>query len=120
MGFSQQAPVPRSPRAANMRIATPNFVDKDLGKAISYGVYDVSTNTVWVAVGTDHETLSFVVASLLRWSETSGKTRYSDVDQLLICAENAPSHPRADRLNHHQYRTHGAVCSGHWRVPHRD
>ena len=33
-----------------------DFMDKDLGKAIPYGVYDVGADTGWVSVGTDHDT----------------------------------------------------------------
>ncbi len=29
-----------------------DFVDKELGKATPYGVYDVTANTGWVNVGT--------------------------------------------------------------------
>jgi Rhodopirellula transposase DDE domain len=39
-------------------------MDKELGKAIPYGVYDVATNTGWVSVGTDHDTAAFAVATL--------------------------------------------------------
>ena len=44
-----------------------DFVDKDLGKAIPYGVYDLSANTGWVSVGCDHDTAEFAVESLRRW-----------------------------------------------------
>ena len=37
-------------------------MDKELGKAIPYGIYDVSANTGWVSVGTDHDTSAFAVA----------------------------------------------------------
>ena len=38
-------------------------MDKELGKAIPYGVYDVTTNTGWVSVGTEHDTAAFAVAT---------------------------------------------------------
>jgi len=41
-----------------------DFVDPELGKAIPYGIYDVSANTGWVSVGTDHDTSAFAVATL--------------------------------------------------------
>ena len=41
------------------------FVDKTLGKAIPYGIYDV--NTGWVSVGEDHDTAVFAVETLRRW-----------------------------------------------------
>jgi hypothetical protein len=33
-----------------------DFLDKDLGKAIPYGVYDIGLNAAWVSVGVDHDT----------------------------------------------------------------
>jgi hypothetical protein len=36
-----------------------DFRDKELGKAIPYGVYDVKENEGWVSVGIDHDTAEF-------------------------------------------------------------
>ncbi len=63
-----------------------DFMDKDLGKAIPYGIYDVSANTGWVSAGTGHDTSAFAVATLRTWWDTIGKTRYPDAGRLLICA----------------------------------
>jgi Rhodopirellula transposase DDE domain len=63
-----------------------DFMDKELGKAIPYGVYDVTTNTGWVSVGTEHDTAAFAVATLRRWWDTIGRRRYPHADRLLICA----------------------------------
>ncbi len=41
-------------------------MDKELGKALPYGVYDVGANTGWVSVGTDHDTAAFAVATIRR------------------------------------------------------
>ena len=68
-----------------------DFMDKELGKAIPYGVYDVSTNTGWVSVGTDHDTSAFAVATLRRWWDTIGRRRYPHADRLLICADGGGS-----------------------------
>jgi Rhodopirellula transposase DDE domain len=40
------------------------FADKELGKAVPYGIYDLTANTGWVNVGTDHDTGAFAVASI--------------------------------------------------------
>jgi hypothetical protein len=40
-----------------------DFMDKDLGKAIPYGIYDVAANAGWVFVGTNHDTAAFAPAS---------------------------------------------------------
>jgi transposase len=73
------------------RVHVHDFPDKDLGKAIPYGIYDVSANTGWVSVGVDHDTSAFAVATLRRWWETVGKDRYPDADRLLICADGGGS-----------------------------
>ena len=73
------------------RVNVHDFPDKDLGKAIPYGIYDVSANTGWVSVGCDHDTSAFAVQTLRRWWDTSGKTRYPDAGQLLICADGSGS-----------------------------
>ena len=73
------------------RVNVHDFPDKDLGKAIPYGIYDVSANTGWVSVGTDHDTSAFAVQTLRRWWDTIGKTRYPDADRLLICADGGGS-----------------------------
>lgn len=41
-----------------------DFVDKKLGRANPYGVYDIANNNGWVSVGTDHDTASFAVATI--------------------------------------------------------
>jgi len=73
------------------RVNVHDFPDKDLGKAIPYGIYDVFANTGWVAVGTDHDTSAFAVATLRDWWDTIGRTRYPTADRLLICADGGGS-----------------------------
>ena len=73
------------------RVNVHDFMDKELGKAIPYGIYDVSANTGWVSVGTDHDTSAFAVATLRTWWDTIGKTRYPDAGRLLICADGGGS-----------------------------
>ena len=50
-----------------------DFPDKQLGKAIPYGIYDVSANAGWVTVGTDHDTSAFAVATLRSWWDAHGR-----------------------------------------------
>jgi hypothetical protein len=73
------------------RVNVHDFPDKELGKAIPYGIYDVSANTGWVSVGNDHDTSAFAVATLRSWWDTIGKTRYPNADRLLICADGGGS-----------------------------
>ncbi|MBY8999149.1 MAG: ISAzo13 family transposase, partial [Candidatus Thorarchaeota archaeon] len=73
------------------RVNVHDFPDKELGKAIPYGIYDVSANTGWVSVGTDHDTSAFAVATLTSWWDTVGKIRYPDATRLLITADGGGS-----------------------------
>jgi len=73
------------------RVNVHDFPDKALGKAIPYGIYDVSDNTGWVTVGTDHDTSAFAVATLRNWWHTRGSVRYPGADRLLICADGGGS-----------------------------
>jgi hypothetical protein len=75
-----------------------DFIDKKLGKAIPYGIYDVGKDLGWVNVGTDHDTASFAVESIRRWWRSMGKQFYSDADGLLICADGGGSNSSRSRL----------------------
>ena len=35
------------------RVSVHDFADEELGKAVPYGIYDLTANTGWVNVGTD-------------------------------------------------------------------
>ncbi len=50
-----------------------DFMDKELGKAIPYGVYDVTKNQGWVGVGIDHDTARFATETIGRWREGVGR-----------------------------------------------
>ena len=75
------------PTGTPERVNVHDFPDKELGKAIPYGSYDVSANTGWVSVGTDHDTSAFAVATLRSWWDTIGKARYPHAGRLLVCAD---------------------------------
>jgi hypothetical protein len=50
-----------------------DFLIKQLGRAVPYGVYDIAANTGWVSVGIDHDTAAFAVNSIRRWWQTLGR-----------------------------------------------
>jgi hypothetical protein len=75
-----------------------DFMDKDLGKAIPYGVYDVTHNEGWVSVGVDHETAEFAVASIKRWWYHMGHVVYPKAEELLIIADGGGSNGSRTRL----------------------
>lgn len=75
-----------------------DFIDKELGRANPYGVYDVASNTGWVSVGTDHDTASFAVETIRRWWNTMGKPRYPKASRLMITADGGGSNGNRVRL----------------------
>jgi hypothetical protein len=75
-----------------------DFKDKDLGKAIPYGVYDVTNNQGWVSVGIDHDTAYFATASIRRWWEEMGAARFPQARELFITADGGGSNSFKTRL----------------------
>jgi transposase len=86
------------PKGEPVQVKVHDFIDKQLGKAIPYGVYDVFANTGWVAVGRDHDTAAFAVQTLRRWWDQVGKPAYPTATQLLICADGGGSNGYRTRL----------------------
>ena len=75
-----------------------DFMDKKLGKAIPYGVYDITCNQGWVSVGIDHDTAHFAAASINRWWKKLGSKLYPDANELLITADGGGSNGSRSRL----------------------
>jgi hypothetical protein len=75
-----------------------DFLDPKLGKAIPYGVYDLSSNQGWVSVGVDHDTARFAVEAIRRWWRRMGSPRYPNARQLLITADGGGSNGSRCRL----------------------
>ena len=68
-----------------------DFVDKELGKVVPYGVYDLTHNQGWVSVGINHDTAEFAVATIRRWWKRMGIRLYPEVKELLITADGGGS-----------------------------
>jgi transposase len=64
-----------------------DFPDKELGKAIPFGVYDIGANQGFVNVGITHETAAFAVASIRSWWQQLGSRRYPHASSLQITAD---------------------------------
>jgi len=75
------------PTGEPVQVSTHDFLDRKVGKAIPYGIYDVGANLGWVNVGTDHDTAAFAVASIRRWWHARGKADYPQARKLLITAD---------------------------------
>lgn len=75
-----------------------DFADKELGKVVPYGVYDLTNNQGWVSVGIDHDTAEFAVATIRRWWNHMGHKRYKQAAELLITADGGGSNGSRVRL----------------------
>lgn len=75
-----------------------DFKDKQLGKAIPYGIYDIGTDQGWVNVGIDHDTAQFAVNSIRSWWEHLGQPRYPHASRLQITADCGGSNGNRTRL----------------------
>lgn len=86
------------PKGQPRRVEGHDFPDKDLGKVVPYGVYDISANAGWVSVGISHDTAQFAVHSICRWLDRMGRERYPTMDRLLITADGGGSNGVRVRL----------------------
>jgi len=75
-----------------------DFLIKELGRAVPYGVYDLAANAGWVSVGIDHDTAAFAVNSIRQWWLNLGQARYPDATRLLITADGGGSNGWRVRL----------------------
>jgi len=75
-----------------------DFIDKDLGKAIPYGVYDIGNNEGWVSVGISHDTASFAVATIRNWWYEMGEEKFNKSKRILITADGGGSNSSRSRL----------------------
>jgi hypothetical protein len=75
-----------------------DFPDKELGKALPYGVYDVSNHQGWVSVGISHDTAYVAAATIRRWWQKMGAARLPGAKGLLIRADGGSSNGVRRRL----------------------
>jgi len=75
-----------------------DFVDKDLGKAVPYGIYDIAQNNGFVNVGISSDTAEFAVNSISTWWKEIGKEMYPLSKELYITADGGGSNSSRSRL----------------------
>ena len=86
------------PEGQPEKVLGKDFPNKELGKAIPYGAYDLGLNQGWVGVGVDHDTAQFATHTILRWWQNMGQLSYSGADHLLITADGGGSNGYRNRL----------------------
>jgi hypothetical protein len=75
-----------------------DFLIKQLGRAVPYGIYDIASNAGWVNVGVDNDTATFAVQTIRRWWQEVGRARYPLANRLLITADGGGSNGSRVRL----------------------
>ncbi|MFQ5939838.1 MAG: ISAzo13 family transposase, partial [Alphaproteobacteria bacterium] len=86
------------PRGSPEEVQVHDFLNKELGRAVPYGVYDIAQNTGWVSVGMNHDTAGFAVETIRRWWYRLGRRRYAAAQRLLITADGGGSNGARVRL----------------------
>ena len=86
------------PKGDPRRVNVHDFEDKQLGKVVPYGVYDVTANTGFVSVGITSDTAEFAVQSIRCWLERMGNQRYPKARKLTITADCGGSNGARVRL----------------------
>ena len=79
------------PEGEPVEVSTYDFPSQADGKAIPYGVYDLTDNSAWVSVGIDHDTSVFAVATIEKWWQQIGKEKYPNARRILITADGGGS-----------------------------
>jgi transposase len=87
-----------APTGQPILVNTHDFIDKELGKAIPYGIYDVGSDEGWVSVGISADTAQFAVAAIGSWWENLGRKRYRKAGTLTITADCGGSNSYRTRL----------------------
>ena len=85
------------PKGQPEEVRVHDFLDKELGKAIPYGVYDLTANQGWVSVGIDHDTAEFAAETIRRWWAKMGSA-LPEGEELLVTADGGGSNGSRVRL----------------------
>ena len=86
------------PHGQPVPVRVHDFLIPARGKAIPYGVYDLTRNAGWVSVGIDHDTATFAVRTIGRWWGKMGRPRYRRARSVLITADAGGSNGARVRL----------------------
>ncbi len=86
------------PKGNPCRVNVHDFEDKELGKVVPYGVYDVTANAGFVSLGITSDTAEFAVQSIRCWLERMGRERYPEATELTITADCGGSNGARMRL----------------------
>ncbi len=86
------------PQGEPEEVRVHDFLIKELGRAVPYGVYDLASNAGWVSVGMSSDTATFAVQTIRRWWHDVGRVRYPHATRLTITADGGGSNGSRVRL----------------------
>jgi transposase len=86
------------PKGSPLPVRVHDFKDKQLGKAIPSGIYDLADESGWVNVGINTDTAQFAAASIAGWWQQLGRARYPQATRLTISADCGGSNGNRTRL----------------------
>jgi len=86
------------PQGKPIEVNTHDFEDKQLGKVVPYGVYDIGANLGYVSLGIDHDTGEFAVNAVRCWLDEMGRKLYPGMTRLMITADGGGSNGSRLRL----------------------
>lgn len=64
-----------------------DFLSQGIGRAVPYGIYDLSHNRGYVYVGQSADTPEFAVDAIVQWWQSEGTLGYPQAERLLILAD---------------------------------
>ena len=80
-----------APKGTPVTVLDHDFPISECGKAVPYGVYDMTYNEGYVNVGISKDTAQFAVQSIRNWWNFMGKHRFPDAHKLYITADGGGS-----------------------------
>ncbi len=86
------------PAGEPVRVNVHDFVDKELGRAVPSGIYDLANDEGWVSVGDSADTATFAVEAIRRWWNEMGRARFPEATRLLVTADGGGSKGHRVRL----------------------
>jgi Rhodopirellula transposase DDE domain len=86
------------PQGEPEEVRVHDFLIKEFGRAVPYGIYDLAADAGWVSVGIDHDTAAFAVQTIRTWWYSVGVHRYPAAKRLTITADGGGSNGSRLRL----------------------
>ena len=98
VGDFKNAGVVWRPQGQPEEVQVHDFLIKQLGRAVPYGIYDLAANAGWVSVGMSCDTSAFAVQTIRHWWQDVGRLRYPHATRLTITADGGGGNGSRVRL----------------------